>query len=57
MNSHFQSSETPWIASGFDADGSGAAGSRSCEPIHATPPSRMITITGIAQMISSNCPE
>ena len=32
---------------------SGLAGSSSCEPIQATPPSRMITIAGIAQTTSS----
>ena len=38
-------------------DGSGLAGSRSCDPIQATPPRSMIVSSGIAQTISSMRPE
>ncbi len=44
------SSGAPWLSIGF-------AGSRSCEPIQATPPSSRITISGIDQTTSSMRPE
>ena len=57
MKSHFQSSDTTCTSSAGVFDGSGFAGSSSCEPIHVTPPSRMITISGIDQTTSSMLPE
>ena len=57
MNSHFQSSETPWISSGGVSDANGFAGSRSWDPIQATPPRRMIVRRGMDQTMSSMRPE
>src|SRR5436305_1614701 len=57
MNSHFQSSDTTPTSRGGLLDASGLAGSRSCEPIHATPPSSMMVSSGIDQTISSSWPE
>src|SRR3984957_1412961 len=57
MNSHFQSSDTTWMLSGSSFDSIGLAGSRSCEPIQATPPRSMMVRRGIAQTINSRAPE
>src|SRR4051812_24147931 len=57
MNSHFQSRETAWISSGGVLDSNGFAGSSSCDPIQATPPSSVITSSGMAQTISLMRPE
>src|ERR1700733_7855561 len=57
MKGHFQSSDTTWTSSGGAFDGSGLAGSRSCELIHATPPRSMIVSRGMAQTIISSWPE
>src|ERR1700726_351253 len=57
MNSHFQSSETTWILTGLPVPSTGAAGSSSCEPIQATPPSRMTVSAGIDQTTISMRPE
>ena len=57
MKSHFQSSDMTWMSTGVSRSDNGFAGSSSCEPIQATPPSRMITIAGIAQTTSSMAPE
>src|SRR6266403_1413702 len=52
MNSHFQSSEATWTRSGFTVDAIGLRGFKSCEPTHATPPTRITGIT-IASMMPS----
>ena len=57
MNNHFQSSDTAWTSSGASFDGSGRAGSSSCEPSQATPPRSMIVINGMDQVTISIWPE
>src|SRR5450631_1040427 len=57
MNSHFQSSDTAWIRTGFASECSSTLGSSSCEPIHATPARRITTMVGTDQTTSSICPE
>src|SRR5258707_6903540 len=57
MNSHFQSSDTTWILIGLPVPCTGAAGSSWCDPIQATPPSRMTVSAGIDQTTSSIRPE
>src|SRR6202035_5400164 len=57
MNSHFQSSEATWTRSGFTVDAIGLRGLKSCEPTHATPPTRNTVIAGIDQTSISRRPE
>src|SRR6267154_5606654 len=57
MNSHFQSSEATWTLKGFTVDTIGLRGLRSCEPTHATPPTRNTVMAGIDQTSSSRRPE
>src|SRR5262244_2028627 len=57
MNSHFQSSDTPWTLSGLSFDDNGFAGSRSCDPIQATLPRSMIVSSGMDQVMSSMLPD
>src|SRR5437868_10964819 len=57
MNSHFQSSEATWIRSGFMVDAIGLRGLKSCEPTHATPPTRNTVMAGIDQTSISRRPE
>src|SRR5580700_11831067 len=57
MNSHFQSSEATWTRNGFTVDAIGLRGLKSCEPTHATPPTRNTVIAGIDQTSISRRPE
>src|SRR5882724_5938040 len=57
MNSHFQSSEATWTRSGFTVDTIGLRGLKSCEPTHATPPTRNTVMAGIDQTSISRRPE
>src|ERR1700742_2280574 len=57
MNSHFQSSEATWTRSGFTVDTIGLRGLKSCEPTHATPPTRNTVMAGIDQTSNSSRPE
>src|SRR5262249_2733495 len=57
MNSHFQSSDTPWTLSGASSDGSGRPGSSSYEPSQATPPRSMMVINGMDQVTNSIWPD
>src|ERR1700694_2141566 len=57
MNSHFQSSEATWTRSGFTVDAIGLRGLKSCEPTHATPPTRNTVMAGIDQTSMSRRPE
>src|SRR3984893_13603274 len=57
MNSHFQSSEATWTRSGFTVDAIGLRGLKSCEPSHATPPTRNTVMAGIDQTSISRRPE
>src|SRR5262245_42929858 len=57
MNSHFQSSDTPWTLSGASSDCSGRPGSSSCEPSQATPPRSMMVINGMDQVTNSIWPD
>src|ERR1700712_3580610 len=57
MNSHFQSSEATWTRSGFTLDTIGLRGFSSCEPTHATPPTRNTVMAGVDQTSSSRRPE
>src|ERR1700730_18648795 len=57
MNSHSQSSEATWTRSGFTVDVIGLRGLRSCEPTHATPPTRNTVMAGIDQTSISRRPE
>src|ERR1700731_498412 len=57
MNSHFQSSEATWTRSGFTVDAIGLRGLKSCEPTHATPPTRNTVMAGIDQTSISRRPE
>src|SRR6266566_4169019 len=57
MNSHFQSSEATWTRSGFTVDTIGLRGLKSCEPTHATPPTRKTVMAGIDQTSISRRPE
>src|SRR5215475_5939101 len=57
MNSHFQSSETTWILTGFSADAIALGGSRSYVLTQATPPTRITVMIGIDQTSSSSRPE
>src|ERR1700726_2701960 len=57
MNSHFQSSEATWTRSGFTVDAIGLRGLKSCEPTHATPPTRSTVMAGIDQTSISRRPE
>src|ERR1700687_3393242 len=57
MNSHFQSSEATWTRSGFTVDAIGLRGLKSCEPTHATPPTRNTVMVGIDQTSISRRPE
>src|SRR6202051_2028493 len=57
MNSHFQSSEATWTRSGFTEEAIGLRGLRSCEPTHATPPTRNTVMAGIDQTSISRRPE
>src|SRR6266704_2533182 len=57
MNSHFQSSEATWTRRGFTVDTIGLRGLKSCEPTHATPPTRNTVIAGIDQTSISRRPE
>src|SRR5450432_1006158 len=57
MNSHFQSSEATWTRSGFTVDAIGLRGLKSCEPTHATPPTRNTVMAGIDQTRISRRPE
>src|SRR5216684_3544767 len=57
MKSHFQSSEATWTRSGFTVDTIGLRGLTSCEPTHATPPTRNTVMAGIDQTSISRRPE
>src|SRR6266404_5425282 len=57
MNSHFQSSEATWTLRGFITEAIGLRGLKSCEPTHATPPTRNTVMAGIDQTSSSRRPE
>src|SRR5882724_13137556 len=57
MKSHFQSSEATWTRSGFTVDTIGLRGLKSCEPTHATPPTRNTVMAGIDQTSISRRPE
>src|SRR6202035_5301917 len=57
MNSHFQSSEATWTRSGFTVDAIGLRRLKSCEPTHATPPTRNTVMAGIDQTSISRRPE
>src|SRR5882672_12854502 len=57
MNSHFQSSEATWTRSGLTVDTIGLRGLKSCEPTHATPPTRNTVMAGIDQTSISRRPE
>src|SRR6266568_6338798 len=57
MNSHFQSSEATWTRSGFAAETIALRGLKSCEPTHATPPTRNTVMAGIDQTSISRRPE
>src|ERR1700685_471534 len=57
MNSHFQSSEATWTRNGFTVDTIGLRGLTSCEPTHATPPTRNTVMAGIDQTSISRRPE
>src|ERR1700682_3575825 len=57
MNNHFQSSEATWTRSGFTVDTIGLRGLKSCEPTHATPPTRNTVMAGIDQTSISRRPE
>src|SRR3954463_14617460 len=57
MNSHFQSSEATWTRSGLTVDTIGLRGFSSCEPTHATPPTRNTVMAGIDQTSISRRPE
>src|SRR5260370_38369234 len=56
MNSHFQSSEATWTRSGFTVDAIGLRGLKSCEPTHATPPTRNTVMAGDGQTGKSRQP-
>src|SRR3984885_6332123 len=57
MKSHLQSSDTTSTSIGRFGDTIGRAGSRLCDPIHATPPRKRTTSAGIAQTSTSSFPE
>src|ERR1700737_2605448 len=57
MNSHFQSSEATWTRSGLTVDTIGLRGLTSCDPTHATPPTRNTGMAGIEQTSLSRRPE
>src|SRR5713226_8419504 len=57
MNSHFQSSEATWTRSGFTVDTIALHKQKSCEPTHATPPTRNTVMAGIDQTSISRRPE
>src|SRR5229473_1563867 len=57
MNSHFQSSEATWTRKGFTVDAIGLRGLKSCEPTHATPPTRNTVMAGIDQTSIARRPE
>src|SRR6266404_5402973 len=57
MKSHFQSSEATWTLTGFTVDAIGLRGLKSCEPTHATPPTRNTVMAGIDQTSISRRPE
>src|SRR5450432_3010179 len=57
MNNHFQSSDATWTRSGFTVDAIGLRGLKSCEPTHATPPTRKTVMAGIDQTSISRRPE
>src|SRR5882724_10440119 len=57
MKSHFQSSEATWTLKGFTVDAIGLRGLKSCEPTHATPPTRNTVMAGIDQTSISRRPE
>src|SRR6266702_4452300 len=57
MKSHFQSSEATWTRSGFAAETIALRGLKSCEPTHATPPTRNTVMAGIDQTSISRRPE
>src|SRR5258708_24165631 len=57
MNSNFQSSEATWTRSGFTVDTIGLRGLTSCEPTHATPPTKNTVMAGIDQTSISRRPE
>src|SRR5260370_22332375 len=57
MNIHFQSSEATWTRRGFTVDAIGLRGLKSCQPTHATPPTRNTVMAGIDQTSISRRPE
>src|ERR1700724_914999 len=57
MNSHFQSSEATCTRRAFTLDAIGLRGLTSCEPTHATPPTRNTVMAGIDQTSISRRPE